>query len=152
MIYGVLTDPEKRKLYDERGEIGIKRKEKEDCACPEQKPKAPREPGEVGGSDEEDYDSDEEGMGGACTLFCCSGGAPPPHMLGLPEGLPDWYYAAVAEKLGAMGGGGCGGDDHDHDEEDDDSEFDEDELTDDEDGTFKKPDDPQVQSQPKRKM
>ena len=45
MIYGVLTDPEKRKLYDERGEIGIKRKEKEDCACPaDKKPPAPRPP------------------------------------------------------------------------------------------------------------
>merc|ERR1712012_584502 len=46
MIYGVLTDPEKRKLYDERGEIGVTRKEKEDCACPEQKPKEPRAPRE----------------------------------------------------------------------------------------------------------
>merc|ERR1719414_2345860 len=81
MIYGVLTDPEKRKLYDESGEIGVTRKEKEDCACPEQKPKEPRAPREDG----EEYDSEEEGEGGACTLYCCSGGAPPPYqqMLGL---------------------------------------------------------------------
>jgi len=172
MIYGVLTDPEKRKLYDERGEIGVTRKEKEDCACPEQKPKEPRAPREDGEEyDSEDYDSDEEGMGGACTLFCCSGGAPPmpaPHELGLPEGLPEWYYAAVAQRLGAMGGGGCGGDDHDHDEEDSDEE---DYDTDEEEAlmqgrepgevidpnakpTFKQPADPQpIQSQPmKRKM
>ena len=49
-IYAVLTDPEKRKLYDERGEIGLIRKEKEDCACPEDKkpPKqrAPKAEGE----------------------------------------------------------------------------------------------------------
>ena len=50
-IYAVLTDPEKRKLYDERGEIGLIRKEKEDCACPEDKkpPKqrAPKAEGET---------------------------------------------------------------------------------------------------------
>merc|ERR1719471_1720684 len=105
MIYSVLSDPEKRKLYDERGEIVITRKEKEDCACPEKKP---REPG-AEDSDEE-YDSDEEG--GACTLYCCSGGAPPSmaEMLGLPPGMPDWYYAAVAQKYGMFSGGGCGGD------------------------------------------
>lgn len=121
-IYAVLTDPEKRKLYDERGEIGLIRKEKEDCACPEDKkpPKqrAPKAEGEED-SDEEDYDSDEEG-GGACTLFCCGGGAPTPEALGLPPGLPDWYYTAIAERMGMMGGGGgggCGG--HgDYDEED----------------------------------
>jgi len=133
-IYGVLTDPEKRKLYDERGEIGLIRKEKEDCACaPEQKPPRQQAPRGEGGedSDEEDYDSDEEGGGGgACTLFCCGGGAPPPEMLGLPPGLPDWYYAAVAERMGAMGGGGCGG--HEHDEEEDDSEYGEEEDTDEE--------------------
>merc|ERR1719245_2751730 len=107
MIYGVPTDPEKRKLYDERGEIGVTRKEKEDCACPaDKKPPAPRPPRGEGeeDSDEEDYDSDEEGAGGgACTLFCCGGGAPPPEMLGLQPGLPVWYYAAVAERMGAMG-------------------------------------------------
>jgi len=126
MIYSVLSDPEKRKLYDERGEIGITRKEKEDCACPEKKP---REPG-AEDSDEE-YDSDEEG--GACTLYCCSGGAPPSmaEMLGLPPGMPDWYYAAVAQKYGMFSGGGCGGDDHDHDHDEEDEE--DEEVTDDED-------------------
>jgi len=120
-IYSVLSDPFKRKLYDERGEIGIIRKEKEDCACPEQKPKAPRGEGE----DEEDYSSDEEGGGGACTLFCCSGGVPPPEVLGLPAGLPDWYYAAVYQKMMA---GGCGGE-----EEEDSEEYDEEDEEDEED-------------------
>lgn len=167
-IYSVLTDPEKRKLYDERGEIGIIRKEKEDCACPEQKPRAPRQDGEE--SDEEDYDSDEEGGGGggACTLFCCSGGAPPslPEMLGLPPGLPDWYYAAVAQRMGLGMGGGCGGEDESDEESDpsagvsdDEEDKEPGEVTNNRYATFKQPGIPQqpdprpMQFQPlKRKM
>jgi len=131
-IYSVLSDPFKRKLYDERGEIGIIRKEKEDCACPEQKPRAPRGEGEED-DDEEDYSDDEEGGGGACTLFCCSGGAPPPEALGLPPGLPDWYYAAVAQKM--MMAGGCGGGEEE-DSEEYDSEEDEEDLENENDGVI----------------